>query len=327
MPFRSRFGHVSCTESTGGSEIRLEQPNKTCLLCHEAVRVSRPAHRARFRERETAMIDPADAPTGSTPEYPTLQVRHRDLGDGLCVVVLDGEVDLATAPVLKSAVTELPPTGLSRFVLDLSGVGHMDSTGLGVLVGFRRRLADHSRMAIAGARSNVRAVIELTGLDFQVFGTVEEAVAHLEEVRERQPPLSADSAMVVGLASTALPFADSPVEEAERWLRVLRLHGGAGRALTALGLSEAPLEGSAAPAAPGQSRADSEDRRDPIAAVVEHAKRAATERASTTVGTADLLRGVMAVYGADFDWVLRARGSDPAEVMERLEKFSVAGTR
>jgi hypothetical protein len=45
--FRGRFGGVSCTESTGGSEIGREPPNKTCLLCHEAVRVSRPAHRAR----------------------------------------------------------------------------------------------------------------------------------------------------------------------------------------------------------------------------------------------------------------------------------------
>ena len=57
---------------------------------------------------------------------------------------------------------------------------------------------------------------------------------------------------------------------------------------------------------------------------MEHARRAAVERGSATVGTADLLRGVMAVYGADFDWVLRARGTDPAEVMERLRKPSVA---
>jgi anti-sigma B factor antagonist len=273
------------------------------------------------------MIDPADALRGFTPEYPTLQVRHRDLGDGLCVVVLDGEIDLATAPDLKAAVTELLPKGLNRFIVDLSGVRHMDSTGLGVLVGFRRRLADDSRIAIAGARSNVRAVIELTGLDFQVFATVEEAVAHLEQVRERQPGLSADSAMVVGLASTALPFADSPVEEAERWLRILRLHGEAGRTLTALGLSEAPLEHSGTAAGPGQSGAGSPDRQDPITAVVEHAKRGATDRASTTVGTADLLRAVMAVYGADFDWVLRARGSDAAEVMERLGESSVVSAR
>ena len=267
------------------------------------------------------MIDPADAPSGETPEYPTLQVRHRDLGDGLCVVAPHGEIDLATAPALKSGLSELLHKGMRRCVLDLSGVRHMDSTGLGVVVGLRRRLRDEGRIVMAAPTANVRAIIELTGLDFELFETVEGAVAHLGQARDRQPALSADSAMVVGLASTALPFTDSRVEEAERWLRVLRLHGEAGRALTALGLSEAPLEGSPAPGAP---EAPSGSGDDPIAAVVEHARRAAVERGSATVGTADLLRGVMAVYGADFDWVLRARGTDPAEVMERLRKPSVA---
>ncbi len=266
------------------------------------------------------MTDSADARAGAVPDNPTLQVRHRDLGDGLCVVAVDGEIDLATAPVLKSALTGLLAQGLARFVLDLSAVRHMDSTGLGVVVGFRRRLADNSLLAIAAAAANVRAVIELTGLDFTMFQTVEEAVAQLAQAQDRQPALSADSAMTVGLASTALPFADSRVEEAERWLRILRLHGEAGRALTALGLSEARLED----AAPGERPSTGDSGPDPVAAVVDYARHAATERGSATVGTADLLRGVMGVYGADFDWVLRARGSDPAEVMEQLGKASVS---
>jgi anti-sigma B factor antagonist len=254
-------------------------------------------------------------------------VRHRDLGDGLCLVAVEGEIDLATAPALKSALMDLLPKGFSRFVIDLSGVGHMDSTGLGVLVGFRRRLADDSRLAVAATRANVRAVIELTGLDFQLCETVEAAVAHLEQFRQRRPSLSPDSAMVVGLASTALPFAATRVEEAERWLRVLRLQGEAGRALTALGLSEAPLEDAAAPGGADERRAPGDSDGDPIAAVVEYAKNAATQRGSTMVGTADLLRGVMTVYGADFDWVLRSRGSDPAEVIEELGKASAVSAR
>lgn len=265
------------------------------------------------------MTDPADARAGAAPDHPTLQVRHRDLGDGLTVVALEGEIDLATAPGLKSKLTGLLSQGFGRFVLDLSDVRHMDSTGLGVVVGFRRRLANNALIVIAAATANVRAVIELTGLDFQMFETVDEAVAHLDQGQDRRPTLSQDGAMVVGLASTALPFADSRVEEAERWLRILRLHGQAGRALTALGLSEAPLDDAPAPDAAEPRNGDDSDR-DPVAAVVDHAKHAAAERSSTTVGTADLLRGVMAVYGATFDWVLRARGSDPAEVMEQLGK-------
>ena len=37
-------------------------------------------------------------------------------------------------------------------------------------------------------------------------------------------PLSQDAALVVALAGTAMPFAHSAEDEAERWLRALRLH-------------------------------------------------------------------------------------------------------
>ncbi len=60
-------------------------------------------------------------------------------------------------------------------------------------------------------------------------------------MREQTSP-DLDSALVLGMASTAIPFARSREEEAERWLRILRLHGEAGAALQALGVSEAPLE-------------------------------------------------------------------------------------
>src|ERR1019366_7136527 len=45
--------------------------------------------------------------------------------------------------------------------------------------------------------------------------------------------LAPDAAMVLGIASTAMPFARTREEEAERWLRVLRLHGEVGIALQA----------------------------------------------------------------------------------------------
>lgn len=265
------------------------------------------------------MIDPARAPRAEF-ENPSLRVQRRDLGHGIHVVALGGEIDLATAPALKASLAQLPAH--ARVVVDLSAVRHMDSTGLGVLIGFRRRLPDPDRLVLAGAGPVVRALLELTGLDFQLSDVAEDAVASLKQaaVGERQPSLTPDGAMVVGLASTAILFADSPVGEAERWLRVLRLQGEAGRALTALGLSEAPLADAAPPPAARPSAAS----RDPITEVVEHAKRVAADRASATVGTVDLLRGVMAAYGEDFAWVLRARGSDPDEVMEQLDAAAVS---
>src|SRR5215210_7548413 len=58
---------------------------------------------------------------------------------------------------------------------------------------------------------------------------------------QRNIPLSQDAALVTALAGTAMPFAHSAEDEAERWLRALRLHGHVGSALQALGVGEAPL--------------------------------------------------------------------------------------
>lgn len=128
--------------------------------------------------------------------------------------------------------------------------------------------------------------------------------------------LAPDAAIVLGIASTAMPFARTPEAEAERWLRVLRLHGEAGVALQALGVSEGPL------AAPGED-ADRErtgpvDARDAVAQVTEHAVHIATRRGAAEVATTDVLMAVVHVYGTDFDRVLRAHGTDRAEVIERL---------
>src|SRR4051794_32410652 len=69
------------------------------------------------------------------------------------------------------------------------------------------------------------------------------AVAELLDsvARRERMPLSQDGAIVLGLAATAVPFATSLEDEAERWLRVLRMHGQVGAVLQALGVPEGPL--------------------------------------------------------------------------------------
>ena len=60
------------------------------------------------------------------------------------------------------------------------------------------------------------------------------------------------------------------------------------------------------------------DERDVVALVTSHAARIAGQRGASGIGTADVLFGVMHVYGPDFDRVLRAHGTDTDEVIERL---------
>jgi hypothetical protein len=132
------------------------------------------------------------------------------------------------------------------------------------------------------------------------------------------PAVAPDAAMVLGIASTAMPFAGTTHAEVERWLRLLRLHGQVGNALQAIGVSEGALGDNRARAAHGQPDASTHKDRDAVARVAEQAVRIAGERGTMVLGTADVLLGVMDVYGEDFDRVLQAHGTDRDEVLERL---------
>jgi hypothetical protein len=133
-----------------------------------------------------------------------------------------------------------------------------------------------------------------------------------------RPSPDIETAMVLGMASTALPFADTPEEEAERWLRILRMHGEAGAALQALGVSEAPIEDLSEVGDAESSVASCVPRDEVIRMVTEQAVRVALARRADVVGAGDVLVAVMDVYGADFDHVLRAHGTDRQEVLYRL---------
>jgi len=132
------------------------------------------------------------------------------------------------------------------------------------------------------------------------------------------PALAPDAAIVLGIASTAMPFARTHEEAAERWLRVLRLNGEAGVALQALGVSEGPLQEPGENSSREQVGAVGVDDRDAVAQVTEHAVQIAREHGATGVTTTHLLIAVMRVYGADFDRVLRAHGTDRDAVLEQL---------
>jgi hypothetical protein len=127
--------------------------------------------------------------------------------------------------------------------------------------------------------------------------------------------MAPDAAVALALASTAMPFARDSEEQAERWLRILRVHGEAGTTLSALGVTEAPLE-APAPRAAGERSSSGEG--DPSGRVADQAAQCARQRGSDTVSTRDVLVAVMHVYGESFDRVLRAHGTDRNEVLERL---------
>jgi hypothetical protein len=133
------------------------------------------------------------------------------------------------------------------------------------------------------------------------------------------PMLAPDAAIVLGIASTAMPFARTHEDEVERWLRLLRLHGQVGTALQALGVSESALpEPEESPASERVANGEAGDDHDAVKRVSEQAVRVTGERGARAITTADVFLAVMRVYGDDFDRALRAHGTDRDEVLERL---------
>jgi hypothetical protein len=124
-------------------------------------------------------------------------------------------------------------------------------------------------------------------------------------------PVSQDAAIVLALAETAIPFAASREDEAERWVRVLRLHGQVGGALQGLGVGEAPLETIADIPSEGRGRT-------PVAEVGAVAQRYAAGRDAKLVSTVDVLFAVFECYGRAFDRALYVRGASRDELIERL---------
>ena len=133
----------------------------------------------------------------------------------------------------------------------------------------------------------------------------------------RHIPLSQDAALVVALAGTAIPFAHSAEDEAERWLRAMRLHGQVGSILQALGVGEAPLmTGSEHDHSAGHGTPNMGP--DVLDDVTERASHFAASREAENVGTPDILFAVLDVYGKLFDRALYLRGTSRDELVERL---------
>jgi anti-sigma B factor antagonist len=104
--------------------------------------------------------------------------------DGWSVLAVSGEIDMATAPMLRERIHALLADEKVRVIVDLDDVGFLDSTALGVLVGgLKRARTDGGEIRIACAQPRVRKVFEITRLDsaFDLFDTVGEAVRGARE--------------------------------------------------------------------------------------------------------------------------------------------------
>ena len=90
---------------------------------------------------------------------------HDRQASGCTVVTIRGELDVATAPLLRSHLDSLVADGRTRLVLDLAGLEFLDATGIGVLARAMGRVRMRNGwMRLAHAYPRVRRVLRITRL-------------------------------------------------------------------------------------------------------------------------------------------------------------------
>lgn len=89
-------------------------------------------------------------------------VEHRG---GVVVLVVEGEVDVSTAPVLRAAIDDVLAEEPSELVIDFSAVTFLASVGLQILVLTNERVSGRARFAVVASGPATSRPIRLTGLD------------------------------------------------------------------------------------------------------------------------------------------------------------------
>jgi len=123
----------------------------------------------------------------NTAEAPERLALEYGSADGIAVVQVAGEVDVANCGVLRDALLRIvTDEGFRGLVVNLAGIRFIDSTGIGVLVGvWRAARVTTSGVVLAAPAPPVRRLLETAGLTkiLPVYDAEADAVH-----AARQPP-------------------------------------------------------------------------------------------------------------------------------------------
>jgi len=106
------------------------------------------------------------SPETSSGESLGARLQIEPAADDPSTLVLAGELDPHTAPLLEAALDERIAEGDTAIRLEVTEVGFIDSSGLRVLVEAHRSLgADPASLRLAGVSPTFLRLLEMTGLD------------------------------------------------------------------------------------------------------------------------------------------------------------------
>jgi anti-anti-sigma factor len=100
--------------------------------------------------------------------------------NGVTVVAVRGVINFGeSASQFSSYLSDLLAAEIPAVLVDMSGINHVDSTGLGELVGYLQRFEKEGRrLALFRPHRRIRSLLRLTRLDeiFLIFENREEAL-------------------------------------------------------------------------------------------------------------------------------------------------------
>jgi anti-anti-sigma factor len=102
--------------------------------------------------------------------------------DGVAVLAVTGEIDLATIPAFELAIADALTQRPSALIVDLSAVDFLASAGLQALVSTHEKVSGTAGFAVVADGPATSRPIELTGLDqvLALHSTLSEAKASVK---------------------------------------------------------------------------------------------------------------------------------------------------
>ena len=92
-----------------------------------------------------------------------LQIEVREEPDRV-ILRLDGELDMASAPLLRGALEQVQPDAAAMIVLDLERLRFIDSTGLRVILWAREHyLGRGQELAVTPGSPQVQRLLAVSG--------------------------------------------------------------------------------------------------------------------------------------------------------------------
>ena len=106
----------------------------------------------------------------------------------LIILAMQGKlVDKAEAVDIGAEVEEQMASGHNHFIIDLSELEYMNSTGLNIILNLMNKCRNNGGEAVvAGSTSRIKSLFSVTKLDtvFTLKDSRDEAVKHLKEISQ-----------------------------------------------------------------------------------------------------------------------------------------------